>query len=82
MIFRCNYPFQLALFCLIRAKTRVAESTACGVQLLGRALRVDHVAGYKKEKLREDEAEREEQQECNPRSLSNRIMTPENSTLL
>lgn len=36
---------------------------ACGVQLLGRALRVDHVAGYKKEKLREDEAEREEQLE-------------------
>jgi hypothetical protein len=31
--------------------------------LLGRALRVDHVAGYKKEKLREDEGEREEQLE-------------------
>ena len=31
--------------------------------MLGRALRVDHVAGYKKEKLREDEAEREEQLE-------------------
>lgn len=39
------------------------NAAARGAQLLGRALRVDHVAGYKKEKLRDDEAEREEQLE-------------------
>ena len=32
-------------------------------QLLGRSLRVDHVAKYKKERLRENESERKEQME-------------------
>lgn len=48
--------------------TVLAVDNLNGFELLGRAMRVDHVAGYKREKLREDEGEREEQLERLKRS--------------
>jgi RNA-binding motif X-linked protein 2 len=59
-------------FCFVayedQRSTVLAVDNLNGFELLGRALRVDHVAGYKKEKLREDEDEREEQLERLKRS--------------
>lgn len=42
--------------------TVLAVDNLNGFELLGRQLKVDHVQGYRKEKAKEDEAEREEQE--------------------
>ena len=60
------------------ADRRRRADGAAPCQLLGRTLRVDHVAGYKKEKLREDEKEREEQLERMKKSEVVRAWTQDN----